>query len=201
MICLLRHGAIQDAKGRFIGTTDLPLTPEGKEQARELARGLVGFGLKALYASPLRRTLDTAAPPARACGLTVIQIPELAEIHLGEWEGRDIGEIKREQPEAYAARGRDFAGFRPPGGESFTDLAERSMRGLEKLAAGPRPCAAVTHSGVIRVVLCRVLGLDLNDLFRFEPQPANAFLLEKDHNGWRVLDTDVPPHELAGFRP
>ena len=199
MIILLRHGAIEAAKGRFIGDTEMDLSPQGRAQAEELGRALADKGLRALYASPLGRTLDTAAPIARSTGLEIVQVPELAEIHLGDWEGRLIEDVKREEPDAYAARGRNFAEFCPPDGESFRDLQERALIGLEKVSSGPLPCAVVTHSGVIRVLLCHAHGLDVGELFRFEPMPAHAHLFQRSGTGWTTLRENVTAQDLPTF--
>ena len=200
MIWLVRHAQAQGAQGLYIGSTDLPLSDEGQNQARALAQGMAGLGLKALYSSPLRRAQDTAAPLARACGLaTVNLVPELAEIHMGSWEGLSMEEIRQEQPEAHAARGRDFAGFRTPGGETFAEVAVRALRGLAKMAGGPRPCAVVTHAGVIRVLLCHVCSFGLNELFRFKPDPAHAWGLEPNGPGWSLRHENLSAGELASL--
>ncbi|MEF2144764.1 MAG: histidine phosphatase family protein [Desulfovibrionaceae bacterium] len=201
MIVLLRHAAVQNAKGRFIGTTDLPLSPAGTAQAEYLASALRDCGLRAIYASPLVRAMDTAGPLARACGLVIRPMPELSEIRMGEWEGRSQESVRNEQPEAFAARGCDFAEFRPPGGETFLELADRAERGLKRVTHEPRPCAVVTHAGVLRVLLCRMLGLDLQQLFRFRPLPAHAILIRPEADGFGLVAFNCPPegvHALLG---
>lgn len=169
MIVLIRHAETAGGEGRYIGSTDLPLSPAGEAQARALATALGTSPLLALYVSPLQRARRTAAPLANVLGLEPVLLDELREIHLGQWEGLDREELRRTRPGEFEARGRDFAGYRPPGGESFADLALRAEAALRRMADGPQPCAAVTHAGLIRVLLCLSLGRPLDDVFRFRP--------------------------------
>jgi probable phosphoglycerate mutase len=196
MIALIRHAAAEGAKGRYIGDTDLPLSATGRAQARDMADKFSAAQkcapascghpdspparpLAALYVSPLTRARHTAAPLAEVVGIVPEIIDDLREIHLGQWEGLGMDHVRATRPEEYAARGRDFAGFRPPGGESFADLARRAEKALHRMADGPQPCAAVTHAGIIRVLLCRAQGLPLDELFHFHPR----------HTGWTLLET------------
>lgn len=170
MLVLIRHAAtIPTAKKTYIGTTDLPLSPKGEAQARELGSVFAAGAFRAIYASPLQRTLQTASQLAQAQNRPVTILKDLREIHLGQWENRPMAEIREQVPDQYAARGNNLADFRPPEGESFSDLAQRAWPMLEQMAHGPLPCAVVTHAGIIRVLLCRVLGLPLNDIFQFRP--------------------------------
>ncbi|WP_022662447.1 histidine phosphatase family protein [Paucidesulfovibrio longus] len=199
MIALIRHAAAEGAEGRYIGDTDLPLSATGRAQARDMAEAfcaacnsappscgrpdsLPARTLAALYVSPLTRARHTAAPLAEALGIVPEILDDLREIHLGQWEGLDRDHVRATRSEEFAARGRDFAGFRPPGGESFADLALRAGKALRRMACGPLPCAAVTHAGIIRVLLCRAQGLPLNEIFHFHPR----------HTGWTLLEFASP---------
>ncbi len=169
MIVLMRHARTEGGKGRYIGTTDLALSKYGRKQAVVLSESLKGLPFKSLWTSPLGRARDTAAPIAAGLGLSLETMPGLAEISLGQWEGRTFEEVERDDPKGYEARGLNFADFRPPGGESFADVGQRALEACARMAACPMPCLAVTHAGVIRVLLCRILGLPLNELFTFTP--------------------------------
>lgn len=199
MIILMRHAETLGGKGRYVGTTDLALSESGRKQATALSGAVRGLPVKALYTSPLGRARDTAAPVAAGLGLETTTLPELAEISLGEWEGRTFEEVRRNDPQAYEARGQDFEGFRPPGGESFSDLAERAIAALELMSAQPLPCLAVTHAGVIRVALCRALGLPLNDLFSFSPRETCCTLLARGKSGFALQGYNCPVSGLNEF--
>jgi len=180
MIILLRHGRIEDGKGRCVGRTDMHLSSDGLAQARELADELAALPFTRLCSSPAGRAQATMGPLAARLGLQVELLPALDEIDMGEWDGLDFDTIRRRFPEEYAARGKRLGRYRVPGGESFEDVAQRAMEALGELARGAQPVLAVTHAGVIRSVLCRVTGHPLDGLFRFTPGYARCTLLRGD---------------------
>ncbi|WP_207261157.1 histidine phosphatase family protein [Desulfovibrio sp. Huiquan2017] len=181
MIVLLRHGRTEGGEGRCVGRTNLPLSSEGREQARDLADVLGGVPWARLCSSPAGRALATIAPLAGRLGQDVEVLPALDEIDMGAWDGLSFAAIRERFPSEYAARGRRLAQFRVPGGESFADVADRAMSAFAELARGPQPVLAATHAGVIRAVLCRVSGHPLDDLFRFKPGNARCTVLRTDH--------------------
>jgi len=192
MIALIRHAEALGAEGRFIGRTDLPLSALGRDQASALAQALDGARIATLAASPLARARDTAAPLAQRLGLHPVIVPGLAELDMGSWEGRLRAEVKAGEPEAYARRGEDFGRFRPPGGETFAELADRAMAALGELSRLPGPVAAVAHAGVIRVLVCAILGAPLSRLFRLTPDHTRLTVLIPATVGWRVAAFNAP---------
>ena len=192
MIVLMRHARTEGGEGRCIGRTPLHLSAEGREQAGRVAAHLAGCGFVRLCASPALRAVDTLHPLAERLGMEPDILPELDEIDMGEWDGLPFDEIRRRDPGAYAERGREFAAFRPPGGESFSDVAQRAMAVLHSLSAGPQPVLAVTHAGVIRAVLCRLTGHPLDDLFHFSPEHTACTLVRAEPEGLRLVGVGVP---------
>ena len=176
-LLLLRHAETEGGEGRCIGRTPLELSARGREQAEELAGALEALRPARLCSSPARRALDTAAPLAQRMGLGVVAVPGLDELDMGQWDGLEFDDIRARWPQAYADRGLRFATFRPPGGESFADAADRACDALRDLAQGPLPVVAVTHAGVIRAVLCRLTGHSLDDPFHFRPGYARCAAL------------------------
>jgi probable phosphoglycerate mutase len=140
----LRHGETETNRlGLVAGATDVALNETGWQQARAAAASLAGRGIGAIYSSPLRRARDTAGCVADALGLPVSIVPELAERHWGELEGKPRGLRVREAT--------------PPGGEGLQAFADRTLRGLMQIPAAPTPLI-VAHSGTFRV-LCRLLNI------------------------------------------
>jgi len=85
-VFMVRHGAtILSAEDRFAGSTDVPLSDEGREQTRRLAERLSGEKIAAVFASPLGRTMETARILAEPHGLEVQQCDGLREISHGHW--------------------------------------------------------------------------------------------------------------------
>jgi probable phosphoglycerate mutase len=163
----LRHGETEsNARAVIGGSTDVDLTPLGREQAAEAARALVGTRITHVYSSPLTRARDTATPIAAALRLTVTVVDELAERNWGVLEG---------QPRALRMRGDT-----PEGAETPQAFMERALRGLARVQ-GDAPLI-VAHSGTFRV-LCRTL-----EVFETEAPVANALPLRftKLPQGWRI---------------
>jgi probable phosphoglycerate mutase len=119
--------------------------------------------------------------------LTPEPLPPLMEINLGGWDGLTVDEVRQRYPGSYEARGRDLARFCPQGGESFADLLHRSWPVFESIATGTAEhVAVVTHSGVNRVLLCRILGMPLENLFRFGQDYGCLNSIHHDGAGYQL---------------
>ena len=150
-VCLLRHARPDFPLGTrlCLGRTDLPLGALGRMQACRTALGMAGLSFEAVYASPLRRAVETAGFFSKE----VRVLPELREIDCGDWDGLDFEEIQRRWPEVYAARGRDLS-LPMPNGESADAVRERAGRALRQiLSETTGDVLVVTHSFVIRSLL------------------------------------------------
>ncbi|HEY3235995.1 MAG TPA: histidine phosphatase family protein [Polyangiaceae bacterium] len=162
-VLLIRHGAtVLTAEDRFAGSTDVELSDEGRNQAKRLAERLEPESLAAVYASPMVRTVDTAAILAAPHRLTVIREPRLVEIAHGRWEGMTRRQVETDCAEEYAAWEADPFTFAPEGGESGLSVMARALPALREivLAHPNRTAAVVSHKATIRLVLCSVLGID-----------------------------------------
>lgn len=168
MIYLLRHGEIEGTgRKRFVGWTDLPLSLAGVRCASAWRDVFHRKNWDAIYCSDLERSIQTAQIIAGNQSGRIEPLADLREINLGEWDGRLMEDIRKTFPEAWARRGAEITTYRPPAGESFLDLAKRVWPVFETIA-GRRQAHVlmVTHAGVNRVILCRVLGMPLENLFR-----------------------------------
>ncbi len=164
MILLARHGETDDnlPPQRVQGWIDSPLNDRGRAQARELAALVKPRGVAAVYASHLARARETADVVGRELGLEVTVDDRLAESRRGDWEGRLLEEIEREEPELWAAWKRGGAEFRFPGGESLAEHADRVTAALADIRRGALPALCVCHGGTIRCAfaLANPRGLD-----------------------------------------
>ncbi len=182
-VLLARHGETQwNVEGRHQGQTfDIPLSEVGRAQAAALGRRLEGLRIARAVASPLLRARQTAeiALGGRAPMLTLD--PRLVEISHGDWEGRLAAEIQAEQPDLRRAWRETPHLVTLPGGESFRDVEERAWPAFEEAlrGAGPEDCVLiVTHDGVNRALLARILGLDLSRVWGFRQAATCLNLLE-----------------------
>ncbi|SDK37459.1 probable phosphoglycerate mutase [Maridesulfovibrio ferrireducens] len=193
MIILVRHGEAEKAEGRAIGQTDLPLSENGRKQATLLAEYLSNVPFEHLYTSPLLRTRETAAKIEKTCTPKAVLCPEFAEINLGDWDGISFKQIKNEFPNEYIKRGQDLANYRPPNGESFTDLKKRVQSGLKKIIDLDSPVVIVTHAGVIRIMLHIALEFPLNNIFKISPLHCNITVLKINPAGLTLENFNIPP--------
>jgi broad specificity phosphatase PhoE len=168
LLYLLRHGQIDWPQSDcFIGHTDAPLSAAGREGVLAWRDHFRGLAFGEVWSSDLRRALQSAEllSPGRESEIRVTS--ELRELNLGEWERRPRDHVRATRPDLWKARGDDLGGFRPPGGESFSDLQKRIVACIGNICAdSSAPVLVVTHAGVIRVLICAVLGLPLSNLFR-----------------------------------
>jgi probable phosphoglycerate mutase len=162
-IFLVRHGAtILTAEDRFAGSTDIPLSDEGREQAGRLAERLRGQKITAVYASPMQRTVETASILARPHGLEVRKRDGLREISHGHWEGLTPREVESKFPGETDDWDEDPYTFAPPGGESGLAVTARALPVLLDIVRAHRGEAvlAVSHKATIRLLLSSLLGFD-----------------------------------------
>lgn len=187
-IYLLRHGEIPGSSPRrFIGRMELALTENGRGQMRWVADRLRDAAIDRLVASPLGRCRESAAILGAALGLSPEIEPAFSEIALGAWEGLTVDEVRQRFPGSYEARGKNIDIFRPPAGESFTDLGDRIWPAFLRILAGAAEnIAIVGHAGVNRVLLCRLLGMPLPLLFRLRQDYACVNIIR-----WRDGDFEL----------
>jgi broad specificity phosphatase PhoE len=157
LILLARHGETDwnSPPPRVQGWTDVPLNDTGREQARRLARAASSEGIRALWSSQLSRALETAEIVGAEVGLEPSVDERLAESNRGDWEGRLLAEIQRDEPEAWAAWRRAGELSRFPGGESLAEHMARVSAALDDIAAGELPALVVCHGGTIRCAFAR----------------------------------------------
>jgi len=157
-LALLRHAETAwSGQGRIQGRIDVPLSESGCRALLDRALPAPCRGMRAV-SSPLQRCRETAA----RLGLQEVALePRIVEMHWGAWEGRQLAALRAELGVAMReneARGFDFT---PVGGESPRQVLERVRGWLGEIAAQGLPTVAVTHRGVIRVVMAQAYRWDM----------------------------------------
>lgn len=157
-VVVVRHGQTEWSRsGQHTGVTDLPLLPEGEEQARQLGTALAGWSFVDVWVSPRQRAQRTA----ELAGLRSTRVDDgLVEVDYGGYEGRTTAEISAELGRDWSVwRDGTVSGETP--GETLTAVGERVDRVLdrvrERLTDGD--VALVAHGHVLRVLTARWLGL------------------------------------------
>ena len=183
-ILLVRHGAtVLTNEDRFAGSTDVPLSEEGREQVRQLAARLATERLIAVYSSPMARTRETARVLADPHRLQVHDAPGLREIDHGHWEGLTRREAITRYPAEYAAWEARPLHAAPAGGETGLAVLTRARAALDAIvAAHPgEHVLVVSHKATIRLLVADLLGLDTNSYrSRLDQQPASLNILDLD---------------------
>ncbi len=170
MIYLIRHGETDANKVKsFQGTLELPLNEKGIAQAKKLANYFKDIPLDAIYCSSMIRARMTTEILAEAKNMPFTPVDELREANFGDWEGLGFDEIQRRWPEGMKTFFSNPAEWIPPNGETFYAVQERTSRALAKIMAeqgSDKNIAIVSHGGIIRVQLCTILGIPLNNMWR-----------------------------------
>ena len=174
VLYLIRHGAHAHLGHTLSGRQpDLPLTDTGRAQAAALGRRLAGAGLGAIHSSPVQRARETADAIAAATGLPVTVAPALEEIDFGTWTGRAFADLSADP--AWRDWNTARATARAPGGETMDEALERAAAHLATLQG---PTALVTHCDIVRGLVCRAIGLSLDQLGRFAVDAASVTRLD-----------------------
>ena len=178
-VFLIRHGETEDAdSSRYKGHIDVPLSANGIAQVQRLAdylsrsmeHGAENTDLKAVYCSGLIRAVKSAEIIAGSFGLMPIINDGLKERNFGAWEGMTFDEIKEKWPDAFNAWAGNPLQFTPMEGENTLDVRERAMKTFNDIVPNHngQSIAIVAHGGINRAILCELLGVPLENIFRIE---------------------------------
>lgn len=180
-LLLARHGQTEwHHDNRYAGRTDVELTEIGEREAQALARRAREEDPALVVCSPLLRALDTASVAAEACGVELEIEDRLREIDFGEWEGRTLDEIRETNPAAVEQFEQD-PGQKPfPQGEPLPVAAERALEALYELHKKfeDQTVLVVAHNTLIRLSLCSLLGIPLEQYRKRFPRLSNVAVHE-----------------------
>ena len=168
-IILVRHGYTGEKyKSSFIGSTDVPLSVRGFNQARKVASRLQKFKGK-IFVSPMKRAMQTAGEIIKKCKQDFTIIPELKEIDFGDIETLSLTKVMKRYPDLLSRWMKYEKGFKFPGGESLKDFNSRVARAARLILTSESDnILVVAHGGVIRVLICFFLKLNLNKSVMFD---------------------------------
>lgn len=186
-VILVRH-ALAEGDGRFQGQLDVELTDAGRRQLPALVQKLSQFPIRAVYTSDLARARATAAAVAKRFCVSLECRPALREMDFGDWQGLSWNEVEARFPRLARLWLKRFPRQRVPSGESFPSFRNRVARELRAIVgANPGRCVvAVTHAGVIRVLLASALGIPEREIFR-SPQHHCAVNVIDNFKGGAVV--------------
>ena len=205
LVLMVRHGRTPTTGQVLPGrATGLHLGDEGVAQAERAAQRIAALGrgkVKAVYASPMERTRETAAPIAAALGHKVKVERGLLEADFGGWTGRKLGDLYKkpewEQVQKYPS------GFRFPDGESFPEMQQRMVGALNKLvAAHPgQTIVAVSHADPIKAAVAHAMGTHLDLFQRIVVGPCSISAVLYGFGGPMVLSVNSMGDDLKTLVP
>jgi len=194
-VLLVRHGQNQYvSKGRLAGRLPgVHLNEKGQEQAQQLAKTLSQVPLNAVYASPLDRTLETAAPIAKAHNLEVIPRAGLLEVDFGTWQDKTLKQLSRRKlwKVVQGAPSR----MRFPEGETFAEAQLRLVNELETLCAMHKPkdvFVCVGHSDMIKLAVAYYTSVPLDQFQRLMVSTASISTLHIGETHAQLINFNLP---------
>jgi probable phosphoglycerate mutase len=203
LVLLVRHGRTATTgtvlPGRAPG---LHLSEEGRADAERAAARIAALPrVDAVYASPLERTRQTAAPIARATGTRVRVAKGLLECDFGDWTGRRLATLRTSR--AWQQVQTSPSRFRFPGGESFAEMQGRIWGELERLvAAHPGgTVVAVSHADPIKAAVAMACGIHLDLFQRIVISPCSVTPLLVGAGAPVVLAVNSTGDDLASLAP
>jgi probable phosphomutase (TIGR03848 family) len=205
LVLLVRHGRTpttgQVLPGRAKG---LHLAEEGQAQAQRAGERIAAIGAKrvrAVYASPMERARETAAPIAKALGQRVQVRRGLIEADFGSWTGRNLSELAK-LPEWQQVQ-RYPSGFRFPQGESFSQMQERACDTIHTLVAGHpgEAVVAVSHADPIKAIVAEAMGTHLDLFQRIVVGPCSITAILYTTSGPVVLAVNSMGDDLRQLVP
>jgi probable phosphoglycerate mutase len=185
-IVLARHGRTAWHHGnRYTGSTDLPIDEVGVQQALQLRDWAIDYGAVALWCSPMLRARQTVAPTAEALGLEPTLDARLRELDFGSAEGKMLSELPAVVTKAFEL---DPVKDHFPGGEDPAAAADRVYEVFDEIGRRHQgqKVLVIAHNTLIRLLVCRVLGLRLNDYRRLLPALGPAALVRFRRQGGTV---------------
>ncbi|MCY4271330.1 MAG: MSMEG_4193 family putative phosphomutase [bacterium] len=191
MVLLVRHGQTPTTGSVLPGRAPgLHLSDRGREQADQAAARIAALGAErigAVYASPMERARETAAPIARATGRRVRVLDGLNECDFGRWTGRRLSDLRRRRD--WRQVQRTPSTFRFPEGESFAEMQARMTGAVQSLVAR-HPGAtvvAVSHADTIKAAVSHASGAHLDMFQRIVVSPCSITVIAYGEDGPMVL--------------
>ena len=195
LLGLIRHGETEwNRLGKMQGHADIPLTDETRSMLKSF-RPPTLLQDAVWLTSPLDRARETA----KLLGVQDASVHQrLIETDWGDWQGLTLKELRSNLGETFLAQEGKGRHFRPPNGESPGDVMNRLRPFLEEVGQSVRPCAAVTHKGVIRAVLALAYNWDMTTPAPVKLTWQAAHLFEVAPNGnVSAVEMNVPFTHIA----
>lgn len=187
---IVRHGETElNRQFRFIGRTDIGLSPKGRSQAKAVADRLRDENIKAIYSSDLLRAMQTAEVIAGLLSINIRSVAGLREIDFGDWEGMTYEEIDEVDHQHFHAWVNDPTAVLIPRGEIWEHFEQRVRDAINGIVESEREgnVVVVSHGGPIRLIMTYLCGGDSEYFRSFWPSPGGLSIVQITEKGAQVL--------------
>jgi len=202
-IILARNGNTPWDKDKiFQGSKDIPLDDFGREESWAVAEWLQDETIHAAYTSPLSRARDTAIAIARHHNLEVLDLPCLADLSYGDWDGVPLKEVKVKYADLYHQWETAPHTVCFPNGETLAVLRTRALAAVEEVVQRhpDRTVLLMAHRAVNKVLIAAFIGLDNSNFWRIAQGTTaiNRFHLVEDGRRvgktWNIISINETGH-------
>ncbi len=194
---LVRHGQTEwNNTHRFQGWMDVELDSVGLIQAKMLSTYFKSVDLDFIYSSDLKRALYTAQTIQMVKAIPMRLSHGFREMNVGNWEGKTWDEIKETYGDELSVPEETLIGLRVSGGESLIEFQKRIIDTfIPLLEKQHEHVLIVTHGGVIRVLLCHILGYDLSQRDILKIDNGSITIIESDdQKQLKVIEQNIVSH-------
>lgn len=190
VIDLLRHGDVEGGR-KYRGQQDDPLSELGWQQLRDCTKKKQHW--QHIISSPLKRCAEFADELAQTCYLPLRTEEQFKEVSFGLWEGKTAEQLLESDAETIKQYWADPINTTPPQGENLLAFKQRVIRGWENMLTEyqGQHILIVSHAGVMRIILCHILGMPLTEIFKLDIGLAKASRIQID-----CADTENYPRLL-----
>jgi alpha-ribazole phosphatase len=169
-VFFVRHGDTidEETKKVYKGAIDIPLSDKGRQRIARASEFLSRFKLDFIYTSALSRCIESGKIIAEKQDAPVEIASALNELGFGLWEGLSFEEIREKYPNELDLWLQDLENHTPPEGEPMRNAQRRGVAKYNEIAErhGGQNVAIVSHAGILRLIICSILDLKLQGMFR-----------------------------------
>lgn len=189
---LVRHAVTEHTGHKLSGwMPNLHLTPEGRAQAEAVADRLGEVDFRAIYSSPILRTVETARAIAKKHNLEVVVRRGIGEVRYGQWTDRSLKALARTKLWTKVQRWPSAARF--PDGETLREVQARALEEIERIhdEHPKHAVCCVSHGDVIRLVAAHYLGVHIDLFQRIVIGPASTTVIVVGEDGPLVVSLNA----------
>ncbi|RKG29520.1 histidine phosphatase family protein [Acinetobacter tianfuensis] len=191
----MRHGETE-LSHTLRGSTDDALTEKGWQQMEKALLQAIQSGIQwdVIFSSPLQRCSVFALQAAQQLGLELQYLPQLQEMHFGDWEAQTTQHLYETVPEQLEKFWLQPTMFSPPNAETLVQFEQRVEQALQKINAYMqiKKCSralVISHGGVIKLLKCKAMSKPLNDLLKMSAELGQLNHFYSSANDFIFIDT------------